>query len=470
MAGVFGFKIISQYERGVVFRWGRALPGIREPGLTWVSPFTDRLRKVNMQITVAAVPGQETITRDNVTMRVDAVVYYRVVDPYKAIVNVQDYRFAVAQVAQTSLRAVTGRSDMDRLLSERQKVNAELKDVIGEPTEQPWGIRVERVEVKDVSLPEAMKRSMSRQAEAERERRARIIGADGEYQAARKLAQAASVMAADPAPPCSCGRPLQTVAEVAAEKNSHVIIAPVPMEGLRFLDRAASAAGRPIGQRGKPGPSRFLPRKPARTRMLNGSPRSQLCPRSTSCRTAAGPRHGALRRGLRTSGGGGPPGGGADMDRHAPGPGDRHRVAGGGRLAAREQHLPDRLVAGVLCPGAAACAGASRAALCRRPQLAGGGPGDGVQAHRVSGRPPARRQRTLRSSPRPPRSDLHQRQTCRTTRRGSPATRRLNDLDPQVLTTALAFWRGRRRAGGNLSRGGGEFPGTGQAPGARDGI
>ncbi len=206
MAGVFGFKIISQYERGVVFRWGRALPGIREPGLTWVSPFTDRLRKVNMQITVAAVPGQETITRDNVTMRVDAVVYYRVVDPYKAIVNVQDYRFAVAQVAQTSLRAVTGRSDMDRLLSERQKVNAELKDVIGEPTEQPWGIRVERVEVKDVSLPEAMKRSMSRQAEAERERRARIIGADGEYQAARKLAQAASVMAADPAPPCSCGR------------------------------------------------------------------------------------------------------------------------------------------------------------------------------------------------------------------------------------------------------------------------
>lgn len=239
---MFGFKIIRQYERGVVFRWGRALPGIREPGLTWVNPVTDRLRKVNMQITVAAVPGQETITRDNVTMRVDAVVYYRVVDPYKAIINVQDYRFAVAQVAQTSLRAVTGRSDMDRLLSEREKVNAELKDVIGEPTEQPWGIRVERVEVKDVSLAEAMKRSMSRQAEAERERRARIIGADGEYQAARKLAQAASVMAADPA--ALQLRLLQTVAEVAAEKNSRVIIAPVPVEGLRFLDRAASAAGR----------------------------------------------------------------------------------------------------------------------------------------------------------------------------------------------------------------------------------
>jgi regulator of protease activity HflC (stomatin/prohibitin superfamily) len=140
---------------------------------------------------------------------------------------------------------------MDRLLSEREKVNAELKDVIDEPTEQPWGIRVERVEVKDVSLPAAMKRSMSRQAEAERERRARIIGADGEYQAARKLAQAAQVMAADPA--ALQLRLLQTVVEVAAEKNSRVIIVPVPVEVLRFLDRAASAARRPIGQRGKQG-------------------------------------------------------------------------------------------------------------------------------------------------------------------------------------------------------------------------
>jgi regulator of protease activity HflC (stomatin/prohibitin superfamily) len=241
MAGMFGFKIIRQYERGVVFRWGRALPGIREPGLTWVNPFTDRLRKVNMQITAAAVPGQDTITRDNVTMRVDAVIYYRVVDPVKAIVNVQNYSFAVAQVAQTSLRAVTGRSDMDRLLSQREKVNAELKDVIDEPTEQPWGIRVERVEVRDVSLPEAMKRSMSKQAEAERERRARIIGADGEYQAATKLAEAASVMAADPA--ALQLRLLQTVVEVAAEKNSRVIIVPVPVELLRLLDRIAPAIG-----------------------------------------------------------------------------------------------------------------------------------------------------------------------------------------------------------------------------------
>ena len=191
-----------------------------------------------MQIAVAAVPAQETITRDNVTLKVDAVVYYRVVDPLKAIINVQNYHYAVSQVAQTSLRSVTGRSNMDQLLSEREQVNAELKDVIDAPTEGPWGIRVERVEVKDISLPESMKRSMSRQAEAERERRARIIAADGEYQASKKLAQAASVMAADPA--ALQLRLLQTVVEVAAEKNSTLVM-PFPVELLRFFDRAAPA-------------------------------------------------------------------------------------------------------------------------------------------------------------------------------------------------------------------------------------
>jgi regulator of protease activity HflC (stomatin/prohibitin superfamily) len=238
MADMFGFKIITQYEQGIVFRWGRALPDIRQPGLTWVNPFTDRLRKVNMQIIAAAVPGQEAISRDNVTLRVDAVVYYRVVDPLKAIINVQDYTYAVSQVAQTSLRSVIGQSTMDQLLSERASVNAHLKDVIDAPTEQPWGIRVERVEVKDVSLPESMKRSMSRQAEAERERRARVISADGEYQASKKLAQAAAVMAADPA--ALQLRLLQTVVEVAAEKNSTLVM-PVPVELLRFFDRAAPA-------------------------------------------------------------------------------------------------------------------------------------------------------------------------------------------------------------------------------------
>jgi regulator of protease activity HflC (stomatin/prohibitin superfamily) len=236
---MFGYKIITQYEQGIVFRWGRMLPGLRQPGLTWVNPFTDRLRKVNMQIIVAAVPGQEAITRDNVTVRVDAVVYYRVVDPVKAIINVQNYAFAVSQVAQTSLRSVIGQSDMDQLLSERDKVNAQLKDVIDAPTEQPWGIRVERVEVKDVSLPESMKRSMSRQAEAERERRARVISADGEYQASKKLAQAATVMSADPA--ALQLRLLQTVVEVAAEKNSTLVM-PFPVELLRFFDRTAQAS------------------------------------------------------------------------------------------------------------------------------------------------------------------------------------------------------------------------------------
>jgi len=233
---MFGFKVINQYEQGIVFRFGKMLPDLRGPGLTWVNPISDRLRKVNMQIITAAVPGQEGITRDNVTVRVDAVVYYRVIDPIKAIINVQNYTFAVSQVAQTSLRSVIGHSDLDQLLSERDKVNARLKEVIDAPTEKPWGIRVERVEVKDISLPDSMKRSMSRQAEAERERRARIISADGEYQASKKLAQAATVMSADPA--ALQLRLLQTVVEVAAEKNSTLVM-PVPVELLRFFDRAA---------------------------------------------------------------------------------------------------------------------------------------------------------------------------------------------------------------------------------------
>jgi regulator of protease activity HflC (stomatin/prohibitin superfamily) len=237
---MFGFKVIKQYEKGIVFRFGRARPGIREAGLTWVNPFTDRMRKVNMQIVAAAVPSQEAITRDNVTLRVDAVVYYRVIDPLKAVINIQNYTYAVSQVAQTSLRSVIGQSNMDQLLSERDKVNAHLKDVIDAPTEQPWGIRVERVEVKDVSLPESMKRSMSRQAEAERERRARIISADGEYQASKRLAEAAAVMARDPA--ALQLRLLQTVVEVAAEKNSTLVM-PIPVELLRFFDRTAPAAG-----------------------------------------------------------------------------------------------------------------------------------------------------------------------------------------------------------------------------------
>jgi regulator of protease activity HflC (stomatin/prohibitin superfamily) len=229
-------RVVQQYEQGIVFRFGRVLPGTRGPGLTILRPIGDRMQKVNMQIIAMAVPAQEGITRDNVSVRVDAVVYFRVIDPIKAVVNVQNYMFAVSQQAQTSLRSIIGQSEMDQLLAERDTVNGELRRIIDEPTEGPWGIRVERVELKDVNLPEGMKRSMSRQAEAERERRARIISADGEYQASKRLAAAANVMARDPA--ALQLRLLQTVVEVAAEKNSTLVM-PVPVELLRFFDRNA---------------------------------------------------------------------------------------------------------------------------------------------------------------------------------------------------------------------------------------
>ena len=198
-----------------------------------------------MQIVAMAVPAQEGITRDNVTVRVDAVVYFRVVDPIKATVNVQNYMFAISQQAQTSLRSIIGQSEMDQLLAERETVNRELRRIIDEPTEGPWGIRVERVELKDVSLPEQMKRSMSRQAEAERERRARIITADGEYQASKRLAAAANVMARDPA--ALQLRLLQTVVEVAGEKNSTLVM-PVPVELLRFFEKMAPGPAAPASE------------------------------------------------------------------------------------------------------------------------------------------------------------------------------------------------------------------------------
>ena len=279
MAEMFGFRVITQYEQGIVFRWGRAMPDTRQPGLNWINPLTSKLRKVNMQVIVAPVPAQEGITRDNVTVRVDAVVYYRVIDPVKAIINVQDYTYAVSQVAQTSLRSVIGRSDMDELLSERDKVNAQLKDVIDAPTEEPWGIRVERVEVKDISLPESMKRSMSRQAEAERERRARVISADGEYQASKKLAQAATVMSADPA--ALQLRLLQTVVEVAAEKNSTLVM-PFPVELLRFFDRVAPAAAAAIGP--AIGPGRASRRRASLKKLRGGDGSHRAGPRLLLCR------------------------------------------------------------------------------------------------------------------------------------------------------------------------------------------
>jgi len=238
------FKIVQQYEKGIVYRFGKVQPEVRGPGLARIRPIGDRMQKVNMQIVAMAVPAQEGITRDNVSVRVDAVVYFRVVDPIKATVNVQNYMFAISQQAQTSLRSIIGQSEMDQLLAERETVNRELRRNIDEPTEEPWGIRVERVEIKDVSLPEGMKRSMSRQAEAERERRARIITADGEYQASKRLAAAAAVMAKDPA--ALQLRLLQTVVEVAGEKNSTLVM-PVPVELLRFFEKMAPGPEAPTG-------------------------------------------------------------------------------------------------------------------------------------------------------------------------------------------------------------------------------
>jgi regulator of protease activity HflC (stomatin/prohibitin superfamily) len=237
-------KVVQQYEKGVLYRFGRVQPQVIEPGLSWIRPIGDRMQKVNMQIVAMTVPAQEGITRDNVSVRVDAVVYFRVVDPIKATVNVQNYMNAISQQAQTSLRSIIGQSEMDQLLAERETVNRELRRIIDEPTEEPWGVRVERVEIKDVSLPEGMKRSMSRQAEAERERRARIITADGEYQASKRLAAAANVMAKDPA--ALQLRLLQTVVEVAGEKNSTLVM-PVPVELLRFFEKMAPGSPAPTG-------------------------------------------------------------------------------------------------------------------------------------------------------------------------------------------------------------------------------
>jgi regulator of protease activity HflC (stomatin/prohibitin superfamily) len=227
-------RVIKQFERGVVYRFGRVQSRVRGPGLTWLIPIVDRLQKVNMQIITLPVPAQDGITCDNVTVRVDAVIYFKVEDPVRAAVDVQDYMSAIGQVAQTSLRSIIGKSNLDDLLSNRERLNQGLELMIDSPA-LGWGIRIDRVEIKDVVLPDSMKRSIARQAEAERERRARVITADGELQASEKLAQAAEVMSVEPA--ALQLRLLQTVVEVAAEKNSTLIL-PFPVELLRFLERS----------------------------------------------------------------------------------------------------------------------------------------------------------------------------------------------------------------------------------------
>ncbi|MEU6332226.1 MULTISPECIES: slipin family protein [unclassified Streptomyces] len=253
-------RVVKQYERGVVLRLGRLASEVRGPGFTMIVPGIDRMRKVNMQIVTMPVPAQEGITRDNVTVRVDAVVYFKVVDAADAVIRVEDYRFAVSQMAQTSLRSIIGKSELDDLLSNREKLNQGLELMMDSPA-IGWGVTVDRVEIKDVSLPETMKRSMARQAEATRDRRARVINADAELQASKKLAEAALAMSDQPA--ALQLRLLQTVVAVAAEKNSTLVL-PFPVELLRFLERsglqaqaqtAAAEAERAAGRR-PDGPAR----------------------------------------------------------------------------------------------------------------------------------------------------------------------------------------------------------------------
>ncbi len=217
-------KIVTEFERGVIFRLGR-LVGARGPGLFLIIPFVDRMVKVDLRVITMDVPPQDVITKDNVTVRVNAVVFFRVVDPESSVVKVLDFIRATSQISQTTLRNVLGQSELDELLSARERINQTLQKIIDEHTD-PWGIKVSTVEIKDVELPESMRRMMSAQAEAERERRAKIIHADGEFQASERLAQAGAVIGRDPT--TLQLRYLQTLTEIASERNSTIIF-PLPI-------------------------------------------------------------------------------------------------------------------------------------------------------------------------------------------------------------------------------------------------
>ncbi len=233
----FSIKIVKQYERGVVLRFGR-LVGARNPGLNFIMPFIDRMTKVSLRVVTWVLEPQEVITRDNVTVRVDAVVYFMAVDPTKAVINVEDYRQAVIQLALTTLRSVLGQSELDELLAHRDQINQRLRQIIDEQSEDPWGVRVTLVEVKDVLLPEAMQRAMARQAEAEREKRAKVIHAEGEQQAAQTLASAAQIIQTQPA--ALQLRYLQTLVEMAGERNSTII--PLTIDVVNALGKMGGGA------------------------------------------------------------------------------------------------------------------------------------------------------------------------------------------------------------------------------------
>jgi regulator of protease activity HflC (stomatin/prohibitin superfamily) len=230
-------RVVQEYERGVIFRLGRVLAEAKGPGLFFIIPVIDRMVKVNLQTVTMNVPPQDIITRDNVTVRVDAVIYFNVVDPIKANVEIQNYLLGTSQIAQTTLRSILGKAELDELLAKREQLNDQLQAVIDELTE-PWGVKVKLVEIKDVDLPDTMQRAMARQAEAERVRRAKVINAEGEFQASQKLSEAAEVIARHPI--AYQLRLLQTMTEVAAEKNSTLVL-PIPVELFRpFMDAVRS--------------------------------------------------------------------------------------------------------------------------------------------------------------------------------------------------------------------------------------
>jgi regulator of protease activity HflC (stomatin/prohibitin superfamily) len=254
-AAAASVRILREYERGVVFRLGRLLPQ-KGPGVILLIPFVDRLVRVSLRTVTLQVPPQDVITRDNVPARVTAVTYFRVVDPNKSIVEIQDVLAATSQIAQTTLRSILGKADLDTLLGEREKLNDDLQQIIDDQTE-PWGIKVTTVEIKDVEIPEDMQRAIARQAEAERERRAKIINAEGEFQAAAKLADAADVISRNPV--TIQLRYLQTLLEIGGERNSTVVF-PLPIDLIGPLldavkDRGGGDRESPAGQlpKGEPG-------------------------------------------------------------------------------------------------------------------------------------------------------------------------------------------------------------------------
>ena len=234
---VFGIRIITEYERGVIFRLGRYV-GVKSAGFMWIIPGVDRMVKISLREIVMDVPSQEVITRDNVSVKVNAVLYFRVLHPEKAVIQVENYMYGTSQLAQTTLRSICGQAELDELLAEREDVNQKLQEIIDLQTE-PWGVKVRAVEVKQIDLPPDMQRAMAKQAEAEREKRAKVIHAEGEFQASEQLANAARVLATEPG--ALLLRYLQTLAEISTENNSTTIF-PVPIDILRpFYDNLVNS-------------------------------------------------------------------------------------------------------------------------------------------------------------------------------------------------------------------------------------